>query len=151
MLFIKIPILLFLCVICCKTCDTILHLDLHSFILIPWASKVAHSLRKHVAWLRWHLRRYPCRSAVVPNYEVFFKYFLFSPMDRVLDSGSEGPGFDTRCQIKTHRLHWNRRARKICGRPKSRRCVRTMSPKLIVGCQLRSRPRHLTVFLNYEA
>ena len=38
-----------------------------------------------------------------------------SPMDRVLDSGSEGPWFDTRCQIKTHRVHWDRRARKICG------------------------------------
>ena len=36
-------------------------------------------------------------------------------MDRVLDSGSEGPGFDTQCQIKTHRVHWDRRARKICG------------------------------------
>ena len=30
-------------------------------------------------------------------------------MDRVLDSGSEGPGFDTRCQIKIHRVHWDRR------------------------------------------
>ena len=28
-----------------------------------------------------------------------------SPMDRVLDLGSEGPGFDTRCQIKTHQVH----------------------------------------------
>ena len=38
-----------------------------------------------------------------------------SPMDRVLNSGSEGPGFDTRCQIKTHRVHWDRRTHKICG------------------------------------
>ena len=38
-----------------------------------------------------------------------------SPMYRVLDSGSEGPGFDIRSQIKTHRVHWDRRARKICG------------------------------------
>ena len=26
-------------------------------------------------------------------------------MYRELDSESEGPGFDTRCQIKTHRVH----------------------------------------------
>ena len=49
-------------------------------------------------------------------------------------------------QIKNHRVprvHWDRRARKICG-PKSRRCVRTMSPKFTVGGKLRCRPRHLT-------
>ena len=30
-----------------------------------------------------------------------------SPMYRVLKSGSEGRGLDTRCQIKTHRVHWD--------------------------------------------
>ena len=34
-------------------------------------------------------------------------------MNRVLDLGSEGPGFDSRCQLKTHRVHWDRRARSL--------------------------------------
>ena len=36
-------------------------------------------------------------------------------MDRMLDSGLGGPGFDTRCQIQTHRVQCDGRARKICG------------------------------------
>ena len=38
-----------------------------------------------------------------------------NPMDSVLDSVSDGHGFDTLCQIQNHRVHWVRRARKICG------------------------------------
>ena len=89
---------------------------------------------------------FSCYSIHYPNYKG-----RGSPMDRVLDSGSEGPGFDIRFQIKTHRVHCDGRTSKICGSSKSRRCVRMISPKLTVGCQIRCRSRHLTVVLNYEA